>query len=379
MLSVRQLNKDDTGSRITRVKIDNLILDGHVRAETYTDFRYTIAIKNATKQDMQFPNPIIATTKGLTGADIDMLKNPRTNIKFRNYIRRPLISSTKPSIFIPKFKKGTILTDSRSDLLTGIQNFSNINFVTVYEETFRSNAKDFEKRIVKARKDVEIDNRLDYQPIIVPSFSMGNLNRDLLQKLKVIEDNGFKFMNVSYSSVKQHFLNYWDLRKFAQDKDICIINSDVPKTWNDVSTPHLLQIFGIDWIIPRMSESFAPEKHRKSAFDVDPGKVKRFSASLCGNVGLVEHLSMVGEHTDCDPVCFLCGYVNRQIDNFYDEFHRVKILPAAAKAHECHSSHHEFKVGDKYMGDFMDYIKQKELLIKALKQIFKRQTKLFYY
>ena len=363
------LGKEDS---ILRMRKKSLIISGKPEVENHnrmlspTEFNYGIKVKESLKIEPVFPHEVVASGLTFDNQKIDGMRDTKRFISILKQTKRYFIGNQhKAKIFFPKLEKNILVTDNRNHLLTELQLHANVDFLTVYEPHITSSPSVFEARIVKTREYVE-DLPKRNPPEVIPPINMGTPELEFEKKLNVIKDNGFPYINAIYASLRQHISKYAILKNFALENGIWVFFSNVPRLYSykiPASMIHLLQPLGADIVCLEMQPRYPPSEG-KTVHEVNPLNVWRFVAELGGHLRTDKHILRFGDDAKCKPSCIVCN--GRTFPQFFTEFHNRHLLPVFSNMHECYSSHYELKRGYKRIGDYKNYITQRELLVNAL-------------
>lgn len=245
-------------------------------------------------------------------------------------------------------------------------NYNNsMELITINDIHSTSPVEQSVKRFVQSRDYIEdSEGGISKKPVVSLKFTKEVVFQ---QKVRELFNNGFDCFDIEYASIVEQLPNYKFLQKFSEDKDVWLNISQVPRTWSGnkkTSMIHLLQPFGFDSYILKLTKPFPPDK----PFMIVRKNAKRFDGRTLGLITEAEHRKLHGD--DLGDKCPICK--NRTLNEFFQVYSGAELLKSALDVHEVFDSQKEFLTSREFVKEnkFKNYIKKKLYMVAPIRKIF---------
>lgn len=292
-----KLVRTEIGARLVKVQGFPL-LNGNSLALTSTGWRNGARFREADLPIPQYTTPVYEFRREYTSTSIDKLSMPKSLRSKKDPLSEaakrlnqeipshPTFKVLRPVLADPKVK----LSNSQYNTLIDLAGYANWQAIAL-PPIFTSDLKAFEKTLKHCSEYIlteALSKKKSFQAM--PGISAMENPRVLVEKLKLVKELGFNFVNfVNAPNIELHWEQYSLLRKFASDADICIYGSEADRynrATKDYNTSmyNIYSMFGQNIISPR----FIPFRgvflgaKQQNADDVSKARIRLFDKNTDG-------------------------------------------------------------------------------------------------
>lgn len=376
MFKVSLVNRSPAGARVMKVEYQGKIVLTMQRALTSTEINYNTDLKKAKIPTPDYSEPdFFEYRKGYTLSNLRKLHKGNGNL-FQVHLKelRPyvILNQEKIKVFRPVIDFNELL--SWNDITALIDLASHAGFdIIALPDSFYFKPEKYAELIMKSREYTKELFRLGVTWIeIMPTVNVFNKIDSYKEKLEIIRNSKFNFVNIENGYYPNHYPHYSFLRNFsAKAKALCIYGSNAPRlhkaNWK-TSGIHLYVAFGQDIIAQGIPEPFLSKEGKKSVYDDPKSKFRFFDREEDSLIKRGEYNSKYGEKLIYNsPYCH-----GESLTSFIDKYNNqmLKIIMKIVEFGE--SSKTLLQERDAVVGGNYDYEMEKKgviwNLIKALNQ-----------
>jgi len=283
MFKINLVKKSPAGARVMKIEYNGKNILTMQRVLTSTEINYNTELRKA-----KIPTPnyseqdFFEYRKNYTLINLRKLHKGngslfQTHLKeLRPYVK---INRDKIKVFRPVMKFDE--SPSWSDIIALIDLASHVGFdLIALPDSFYFKPSKYAELILKAREYAKELFNLGIPWVeIMPTINVFNKIEFYKEKLEIVKNLKFNFVNIENGYYPKHYPHYSFLRKFAaKAKNMCIYGSNAPRlhkaNWK-TSGIHLYVVFGQDIISQGIPEPFISKEGKKSVHD-DPKSRFRF-------------------------------------------------------------------------------------------------------